>query len=63
VTADTDVCLASGQCVLLAPQIFDQRDDDGIVVTLSQEPPPEQQDAVRHAVLSCPSGALRLTAS
>lgn len=62
VTADTDICLASGQCVLLAPQIFDQRDDDGIVVTLSQEPSPEQEDAVRQAVLTCPSGALRLTA-
>ena len=61
VHADTDVCVASGQCALLAPDTFDQRDDDGIVVLREEDPPAAQDDVVRRAVLACPSGALRLT--
>ncbi len=60
VHADTSVCVASGQCALLAPETFDQRDDDGTVVLRDDEPPPEHQDAARQAVLTCPSGALRI---
>jgi ferredoxin len=60
VTADTSVCVASGQCALLAPRTFSQRDEDGIVLVLDAEPPPADHDAVRHAVLTCPSGALHL---
>ena len=60
VHADTAVCVASGQCALLVPAVFDQREDDGIVVVRNEEPPPDQHDAVRQAVLICPSGALRL---
>jgi ferredoxin len=60
VTADPEICVASGQCALLAPSTFTQRDEDGIVEVLIPEPGPDQQEAVRHAVLTCPSGALRL---
>lgn len=63
VRADTTTCVASGQCALLAPDTFDQRDDDGIVVVLNDEPSPEQRETVRQAVLSCPSGALWLVES
>jgi ferredoxin len=61
IQADTTVCVASGQCALLAPETFDQRDDNGIVVIRDDEPPREHQDAARQAVLTCPSGALRLS--
>jgi ferredoxin len=60
VHADTRTCVASGQCALLVPAVFDQRDDDGVVVVGEEEPAPEHHEAVRHAVLMCPSGALRL---
>jgi ferredoxin len=60
VSADTAVCLAAGQCALMLPAVFDQRDDDGVVVVLDEEPPAELHDAVRAAVLGCPSGALRV---
>jgi len=63
VAADTSVCVASGQCALLAPATFDQRDDDGIVVVRDEEPPAEQEDVVRQAVLTCPSGALSIVES
>jgi ferredoxin len=61
VHADTSVCVASGQCALLAPETFDQREDNGIVVLRDDEPPLERQDAARQAVLTCPSGALSLS--
>ena len=31
VSVDRDKCVASGQCVLAAADVFDQRDDDGVV--------------------------------
>ncbi|MEV6932301.1 ferredoxin [Dactylosporangium sp. NPDC051485] len=60
VGADTDVCVGSGQCALRLPEVFDQREEDGVVVVLDEHPPPSLRDAVRQAVLGCPSGALRL---
>ncbi|PXY22113.1 ferredoxin [Prauserella flavalba] len=49
-------------CALTAPEVFDQ-DDDGIVVTLTEQPGPEATDAVREAVQLCPAGALKLAGS
>jgi ferredoxin len=60
VVADRDVCIGSGNCVLAAPAVFDQDEDAGLVVVLSQEAVPQHLDAVREAVAHCPSGALRL---
>jgi hypothetical protein len=34
-----DKCVASGQCVLAVPDLFDQREEDGIVVLLNETPP------------------------
>lgn len=54
-------CVASGQCVLIAPEVFDQRDDDGTVILLNGSPAPEYHDRVREAALVCPSAAITLT--
>ncbi|QNP68438.1 ferredoxin [Streptomyces roseirectus] len=59
VELDTDKCVASGQCVLTAMDVFDQ-DDDGIVVLLAEEPGADQLDDVREAVAVCPAAAIRL---
>jgi ferredoxin len=61
IVADRDVCIGSGNCVLSAPQVFDQDDEEGLVVVLVT-PEVDQQDAdvVRQAVARCPSGALHL---
>ncbi|WP_410614345.1 ferredoxin [Amycolatopsis sp. lyj-109] len=61
ITVDTGSCVSSGQCVLLAPETFDQNEDDGTVVLLTAEPPAEQEDAVRQAELTCPAAAIRLS--
>ncbi len=60
VTIDRDKCIGSGNCVLSQPEIFDQGDDDGIVLLLSDTPSPEQEEAVREAVSLCPSRAITL---
>jgi ferredoxin len=59
VTADRAVCIGSGNCVLSAPAVFDQDDDEGLVVLLTSTIGPQDLDAVRDAVAHCPSGALR----
>jgi ferredoxin len=58
IEADRDVCIGAGMCVMTAEDVFDQ-DDEGIVVMLDAEVPPEHAAAVARAVASCPSGALR----
>jgi ferredoxin len=60
VAADRDVCIGSGNCVFTAPAVFDQDDDEGLVVLLSAEVDVQDADAVRAAVAHCPSGALRI---
>jgi ferredoxin len=60
VIIDQDRCIASGQCVLLAPDVFDQRDEDGIVVLLQEDPPAELHEDVRQAARVCPSQAIWL---
>jgi ferredoxin len=58
VTIDEDKCCASGQCVVAAPDVFDQRDDDGIVILLDASPAAEYHQAVRDAAAVCPAAAI-----
>ena len=58
VIADQNKCVGSGQCVLAAAQVFDQREEDGIVTLLTDTPPPELHQAVRQAAAICPALAI-----
>jgi ferredoxin len=58
VTVDQDKCVSSGQFVLNAAQVFDQRDSDGVVVLLNNDPPADQADNVRRAAAACPAQAI-----
>ncbi|GAY13533.1 ferredoxin [Mycobacterium sp. shizuoka-1] len=58
VTVDQDKCVSSGQCVLNAAEVFDQRDEDGVVVLLADHPPADQADNVRRAAAACPAQAI-----
>ncbi|MGY4711666.1 ferredoxin [Mycolicibacterium sp. CBM1] len=58
VKVDQDKCVSSGQCVLNAADVFDQRDDDGVVVLLDDNPPADQADNVRRAAAACPAQAI-----
>ncbi|MGS2648219.1 4Fe-4S domain-containing protein [Streptosporangium sp. LJ11] len=61
VTVDEDKCCGAGQCVLIAPEVFDQRDDDGIVVLLEPEPGADRHTLVREAAAVCPAAAIALS--
>lgn len=63
VEIDDVKCVGAGQCVLLAPEVFDQRDEDGIVVLLDGTPPQDQHDVVRESALVCPAAAIHLIES
>lgn len=58
VTVYEDKCVACGQCVAAAPDIFDQRDEDGIVVLLNATPSAGQEQDVREAAAVCPALAI-----
>ncbi len=57
-TVDQDKCCGAGQCVLLAPEVFDQREEDGIVVLLDETPAESQHAFVREAASVCPAAAI-----
>jgi ferredoxin len=59
-TVDQDICASSGNCVMNAPEVFDQRDDDGVVVLLNENPPADQADGVRRAAAACPALAIHI---
>lgn len=58
VRVDQDACVASGQCVMTVAEIFDQREEDGIVTLLRDDVPEELAEDVRQAVALCPAQAI-----
>ncbi|MEV2231626.1 ferredoxin [Streptomyces phaeochromogenes] len=60
VELDEPKCVAAGQCVLAAPDVFDQRDEDGVAVVLDERPDPGHLEGVREAAVLCPAAAIRL---
>jgi ferredoxin len=43
-----------------ADQVFDQTEEDEVVIVLDDAPSPARYDAVRAAVAVCPTSAIRL---
>jgi ferredoxin len=60
VTVDVDKCVGAGQCVLAAPDVFDQRDDDGLVILLQEAPAGDLREEVQEAAHACPALAITL---
>ena len=60
VIVDQDKCVSSGQCVLNTAVVFDQRDDDGVVILLTEYPPADQEENARKAAASCPALAITI---
>ncbi|NDZ79171.1 ferredoxin [Streptomyces sp. SID10853] len=61
ISVDEEKCCGAGQCVMIAPEVFDQRDEDGIVVLLAAAPDPGQHEAVRESASVCPAAAIHIT--
>ena len=60
VVADTTKCMGNGVCVMTAPRVFTQGEDDGLVQVIRPFPDAEDWEALERAVNSCPSGTLRI---
>ncbi|MGV9394230.1 ferredoxin [Streptomyces olivaceus] len=60
-SVDEDRCCGAGACVLAAPEVFDQRDEDGVVVLLDDTPGDDRHAAVREAAAMCPAAAIEVT--
>jgi ferredoxin len=60
VSVAEQMCVSSGQCALTAPSVFDQRDDDGVVVLITADPPTADVDNVREAAMLCPAEAISI---
>tara|TARA_R110000782_G_scaffold270464_2_gene371432 strand:- start:3009 stop:3167 length:159 start_codon:yes stop_codon:yes gene_type:complete len=52
--------MASGACVLHAPDIFDQ-DEDGVVVLLVEEPSEELHEQALAAAAACPANVITIS--
>ncbi|WP_328454012.1 ferredoxin [Amycolatopsis sp. NBC_00438] len=61
VAVDTEKCCGAGTCVMLAPDVFDQGEDDGIVILLDEHPAEELHATVREAANVCPATAITLS--
>lgn len=54
----TDACIGSGQCVLLAPDVF-ALTDAGQSTVIAPGVDPRSVDAVADAIAACPAEAIR----
>ncbi|KOU02195.1 ferredoxin [Streptomyces sp. NRRL F-5755] len=57
---DRDRCVGAGMCALTAPNVFDQDDEEGLVVLKHPAPAPGHRAAARMAAGLCPAGAITL---
>ncbi|GGW70293.1 ferredoxin [Streptomyces caelestis] len=57
-SVDRDRCAGAGMCALTAPEVFDQDDEEGLVVLVRPAPAPEHRAVARMAVGLCPAGAI-----
>jgi ferredoxin len=46
---------------MVAPEVFDQREEDGVVILLDSAPSADLHDAVRECVQACPAGAIHMS--
>jgi ferredoxin len=60
IVTDTGRCVGAGQCALTEPRVFDQSEEDGTVVLLTDQADGDVLDNVREAIDLCPSQALAL---
>jgi ferredoxin len=58
VHVDMNLCQSHGECVLVAPDVFELGDDD--VLVWQEDVPKERRAAVEEAVNVCPMMAIRI---
>lgn len=59
VIVDFDLCESNAQCMAVAPEVFEVREDDFLYI-LQEEPAEELRAKVEEAVRACPTQAISL---
>ena len=59
VRVDADVCVGTGSCINICPDVF-ELGDDGVAVVKVAEVPAELEESCREAVDGCPVEAILL---
>jgi ferredoxin len=59
VVVDFDLCESNAQCMMVAPEVFEVRDDDFLYV-LDETPPDALRPKVEEAVRRCPKVAISI---
>jgi ferredoxin len=60
IVVDKSRCIGAGQCVMKAPRVFDQQEEDGIVILRIETPLQQDWDAARVAARVCPAEAITI---
>lgn len=60
VVIDRNKCVGGGNCVLAAPAVFSQDEEDGLVIILDANPAADQRAAVEMAVELCPAKVISI---
>ena len=60
VVIDRARCVGAGQCVRVAPEVFDQDEEEGLVLLIDSSPATGRAACVRRAALLCPAQAIRI---
>lgn len=60
VTVDANICQGHTLCHLVAPEVFQLRDEDGHAYVVSEVVPEELQAKARKAAAGCPEGAITI---
>ena len=63
VVVDGEVCCGAGNCVLIAPGVFDQDSNTGVVVLLDSQPARGMESVLRQSAELCPVAAISLVRS
>jgi ferredoxin len=52
-------CVGSGECVIVAGELFDQRLDDGVAFVIGEADTPGRRSKLDAAIAACPANAIR----
>jgi len=56
-----EVCVGGGQCVFAAPEVFTQRDEDGVVQFVTEYPSADERPDIEEAIEVCPAQVISMT--
>jgi ferredoxin len=62
VVVDFDLCESNANCMAVAPEVFEVRDDNFLYV-LQENPPDDLREKVEEAVRVCPKQAISIADS